>query len=477
MKKLLFSIFLLIPIAVSAQLRVFAGNDTTFCESCVSKGTVILGTNLKIENGTAPYTYKWTTKYHLGGKFYEYAKDVLVDSTASVPVFKSSFPNKIWQPFVVEVKDANQQIARDTINVRFSGFILSASYFSLSQRMGDEIELNYSNIGEGIEPYRSYSWSPTVGLSSPNTLSTKCRVIGNQRYTLRVVDSVGCVAEDTPYDVRVPDAEAPVLGTTDSWNVASINWGAITGVENLTLKGDTLIDSKLYKSVYSTIDTMYIAAKASYKFGIREENSKWYFRFKNENSEQLLYDFSLKQSDTISVIVDGSYVKYSIIKVDTIPLNGQFRKRLYIGLYNSDGKSYYTYNDWIEGVGSTQGLVYNSPYLMDSGTDLLCYHKNGELVYFNPTNKSCGLGLGIKSTRINSDPIVAPVLNTNGLFKISYGREIEQLAVLDMQGRTMMQLTPFDNSVALSLANQPKGIYILRLKSADGVFVKKIVRR
>jgi hypothetical protein len=468
MKKLVFSVFLMIPVLSFAQIRIDAGRDTTFCESCVSKGTVVLGSNLKIKNGTPPYTYKWTTKYNLAGRFYEYAKDLLSDSTLSMPIFKSSLPNKIWQPFVVEVKDANQQIARDTINIRFSGFILSASQYMFFQHMGDEVEFNQSNIGGGIPPYRSYSWSPTVGLSSPNVFPTKCRVIGNQIYTLRAVDSVGCVAEDASYDVLVPVAEEPVLGETDSWMTGSYHYSTHDGSQQFDgsryhyLRGDTILQNKKYKCLYTSDKNFFSKTTASFEGGVREEGKKWYFVYSYDlSTEVLVKDFGVKVGDIINL-----RMPVIVTRIDAVQIAEGFRKRIEL----NHGSTF-----WIEGVGSDSGVLDENIGVTDSYLFLICYHKNDNLVYLRGGNYACNLQDGIESTKQNRELMVMQDGLPNSKIQLKYSGEINTISIYTMQGKLVQQIFPQENNVTISLTNQPKGIYFLRLISPDGIFVKKII--
>jgi len=196
------------------KLKVKIGNDTTFCASSLTESK--LGTNMIIEGGAPPYTYRWTTKINIWDDKYFYADTFLGDPTLKAPTFKSTWLDQRWEPFVLEVTDANNEVARDTINVRFSQFAICLGYMILDLNIGDEIELLGGNgcIGGGILPYRSYSWSPADDLLTPDSMNTICRVTKSTSYTLTIEDSVGCKASNMPYVVFVkPTSITPSLSS------------------------------------------------------------------------------------------------------------------------------------------------------------------------------------------------------------------------------------------------------------------------
>ena len=205
-------IFALIPIFSFAELQIKIGNDTTFCDFFETK----LGTNMIIEGGTPPYTYRWTTQIILYGNTY-YAGTFLDDPALKTPTFKDRWSGQKWEPFVLEVTDANNIVARDTINVRFSEFVYLLGYTVLYQNIGDEIELFGGGIFGGILPYRSYSWSPADDLLTPHSQNTICRVTQFARYFFTVEDSVGCQASNLVYEIWVqPTTDVSVLKSKKS---------------------------------------------------------------------------------------------------------------------------------------------------------------------------------------------------------------------------------------------------------------------
>ena len=115
---------------------------------------------------------------------------------------------------------------------------------------------------------------------------------------------------------------------------------------------DTSISGKTYKKVQESTDSMKTWICNKY---IREDISKKiYFIQKDSTQELLLYQFGLKIFDNVNVTYpsDSNYVE----EVDSVVLNGKFRKRYQI--YNRVTDS--QIDSWIDGIGSYYGLFY--PY-------------------------------------------------------------------------------------------------------------------
>ena len=193
--------------------------------------------------------------------------------------------------------------------------------------------------------------------------------------------------------------------------------------EKYALHGDTIINEKKYSKVYKqTADEAFEfdIDKAEYFCAIRNdvENKRMYGVYKDnlevynhyneeiEETESLLYDFSLNLGDTIEVAnfdeadragyiqyvkyvrvesigiykFDGSHSYVTLYDTDSIFSlnNGEQRKRILLnGIHESLQQS------WIEGIGSSDGPFVHAHF---SGLEympkrLLCYNENEECLY------------------------------------------------------------------------------------------------
>ncbi|MDD2799173.1 MAG: T9SS type A sorting domain-containing protein [Bacteroidales bacterium] len=268
------------------------------------------------------------------------------------------------------------------------------------------------------------------------------------------------------------------LNDGDSWsiNVSHGSWYGGGTNENYTVVGEKSINGLLYKNVVVTSDSIYNAAQSRFAFNIREDKGKWFYYNSTLSKEVLLYDFNLQVGDSIIASWSGLNVTLKVMKVDSLLLNGEWRKRLQMGQHDAYyGNDYFLHN-WIEGIGSDDGILYSTVLVMDSGSTLLCFHRNGELVYINPNFNRCGLISGIENHTISTPFMVKNIDSQNGIYEIQCGSEIEELSITDLQGRIVSHLKPYENNAAFSLIHQPKGVYILQVASSDGKFMQKIVR-
>ncbi len=189
----------------------------------------------------------------------------------------------------------------------------------------------------------------------------------------------------------------PILNVKNVWTNEFSNGEGVAKIYNVYrfIDKDTIIQNQKYLGLAASIDTLKpLDNKLKSAFYLRELNNlgKVFILDKLSNKEYLLYDFSLKQGDSVSVFGNNFYngtnenlTKLFVSKVDSVQVGNEFRKR--ISFTNS-------YTPWIEGIGNSVatllnpgGLMLTCPcngYLICSGTvEDLNYHG---LAY---TNNNC----------------------------------------------------------------------------------------
>ncbi len=177
--------------------------------------------------------------------------------------------------------------------------------------------------------------------------------------------------------------------TRQKWNVVYIasneNYPNDYFTEIQSIRDNINLDGVDYKLVWteSVYDSKRIAG------AVREEDKRVYFRKKieqNYQDEVLLYDFNLTVGDTVTVNWMGQQLM--VLEESEVEINGTMRRQLGLASYSDEAKEVGEY--WIEGVGSTYGFL-NSGYEGWTGAfvHLLCYHKNGNLVWDNEEFDDC----------------------------------------------------------------------------------------
>ena len=228
------------------------------------------------------------------------------------------------------------------------------------------------------------------------------------------------------------------------------------------IDGDTLIEGIAYKRVRSHIywDQSYIMggpgecdATAEYPgltAFVREDSNRVY---RWAGIERLIYDFNAQAGDTIPSCghfnaPPEQYCYSRIIEfVDSVEINGSFRKRMRLMNYFADDTLAI-----IEGIGSTSGLfsLLDLQVGLSHFQRLICVREYGEIIF---GDGSCMLVNSVPE-RVASPIRVHPNPST-GIIHFS-----DQLAfeVFDPTGRMMRS----GRSTTTDLSDHPSGIYFVR---------------
>ncbi|MES2513841.1 MAG: T9SS type A sorting domain-containing protein [Bacteroidota bacterium] len=141
--------------------------------------------------------------------------------------------------------------------------------------------------------------------------------------------------------------------------------------------GDTLINGFTYKKVFENFDYNFNLTNSSYKGAIRESNKKIYIMYYGHTAESLLYDFTLNVGDTAKLTYyNGFQYAQKVSMIDYISIYGQNHKRWKFNAAGLHSEEY-----WIEGIGSTFGLLLPLWTGSDNCFTLLCASQNNNLFY------------------------------------------------------------------------------------------------
>lgn len=280
---------------------------------------------------------------------------------------------------------------------------------------------------------------------------------------------LGFLIRTNSFCQSLPDSSA-------TWTIASVSMGSYFANETFVIKGDTTINSTIYKSIFVTKDSIYNPLISNYFCAVREFTNKWYFIPADSTKEFMLYDFGVKTGDTVTINnpwVEGK-MKLNVFDIDSIELNGSYYKNIELGFYLNPYDPPYISDHWIRGIGSTQGLYLSGSRTMDGGFQLLCFHRNDTLIYLNSPDGSCGyLFNGVKTNSLVSEVKLSP----NPVFdKLSITSINDILAeIYDNSGKKVIS----SNSKQIDVSHLVKGIYIVKIFDTKKEFIKseKIIKR
>lgn len=247
-------------------------------------------------------------------------------------------------------------------------------------------------------------------------------------------------------------AYIPMLNNS-SWNIVSANFG---GGQNLMINPgtDVVIGSYTYKKFFDPTTGADVF--------LREDvASRKVYRNVGGN-DQLLYDFSLQVSNTITL---GNGSVYTVLSITDVPVNGGTRRRFFLD------NGWYSEN-WIEGVGSSQH-PFRPSYEMPSDPYiyLTCSAQNGVNVYNHnlangqPTLTDCSM-LGVTDFALENRAIqYAPNPFTTEL-SITAQTDFKNatLKVFNSVGQLVKEQTNINgNTITVRRENLNCGIYFAQI--------------
>ena len=247
----------------------------------------------------------------------------------------------------------------------------------------------------------------------------------------------------------------PIIQDGNEWNtllVITDNWPNYTYTNFVDwCSGDTIIEDVRYTKIMGTAN-----GDDPRLFSLlREEEGKVWYRDLNHQTDILLYDFTANVGDTLF----ESYLVVDSISIEHI--GGVDRKKYWFGLeYEFTGEPY-ALETWIEGIGSDLGLLSSSSYYYcGSYSRALCFHQNGELVWYNPEYGSCTV-TGVEEIKepIFIYPNPAKEIATIGC------SEVAEVQVYNAFGQLVNTI---HGTNEISVTGLAEGVYLLRVTATDG---------
>ncbi len=251
---------------------------------------------------------------------------------------------------------------------------------------------------------------------------------------------------------------------------------------------DTLIDNETYKKVYYFTDSVFNPLAANCIGGLRENEQRQVF-YKGEAlhecvSQGMIYDFSLSVEDTF--MVEWSDNIYKIASIDTIIIDNIKRRKFSIALLipelDTTFNEYILIDKWIEGIGSSNGLLFNIWYAgvncFNGGVNR-CYEYNGELQYHDYLYgiEDCITPyLGLNEIKLEDNSITLFPNPTSMDVNISSENIINSIEVFNSLGQKVYQTNVKAKGKTIDINSLSKGVYIIGVNTDKGYSRKKLVK-
>ena len=301
---------------------------------------------------------------------------------------------------------------------------------------------------------------------------------------------------DAQTNVYHPFPDTNAIWAFRGWNI--YNLPGHNGEWRYAMRGDTSINGKSYKKIYSIIDTTIMDLpyeQSTYYAAIREQNKRVYIII-HTSQEQLLYDFNLSIGDTITYYHSLMGTEPYQITTDTFSrvvtaidsillLDGKYRKRWAL----QNGKNCSHPDVVVEGIGSINWYgLFNPlvPAIITNGDqfEFTCFKNNDTTLFIGNTlchKCFCYLLTGIDNVEDKQIQIKISPNPTSGQFQIQANSHQllanSQIEIYNVMGEKVYSKTqlPQSTQLTINLSAQAAGIYFLQLKTEQGVATKKLV--
>jgi hypothetical protein len=258
-------------------------------------------------------------------------------------------------------------------------------------------------------------------------------------------------------------------------------------ITQLTLGGDTLIQSRSYKKLhshtkYSVFDPQVPGGPVISYYDLDDQ----YFRYDSSSSrvfvykdiqatENLLYDFNLIAGDSVPGL-DHFYID----SIETISLFGNPARKF--SLIPDSGMSLVSPAYILEGIGSSIGLVELDPYMMsissETYTNLVCFQLGND-VY--PSGSSCDAFAGLSNRNLYKPVFKLYPNPVKELLCFSSRQDVDNLeiSIYNIQSQKVIsysiQKVGIDVSTCIPVSALENGIYFVSILTDEGSELKKII--
>jgi hypothetical protein len=277
-----------------------------------------------------------------------------------------------------------------------------------------------------------------------------------------------------------------IEGSDKFWDISQYDGASICGYAGYPnryfILGDTLINDLIYTKVYAyhflqinpdygecppyLVDTNYYLSNIF----IREDTllQKVYKYFPEQDTDGLLFDFSLNIHDTLKYY--GYQSGSIVITIDTI-----------INIITGDGierKQFFTNygsSNYIEGIGGNQG-PFELPLIAENDYSILCVIKNKQHIYGSYCyNFITEIEENFKlKTLIDIYP--NPFTNSFTVsFNDNYDENVNNIELIDNLGETIIHENKIKPVNEFNVALDP-GVYYIRISYLIGSIIRKMIQ-
>lgn len=268
-------------------------------------------------------------------------------------------------------------------------------------------------------------------------------------------------------DAQKPDS---LICGSKKWYNHIYTYSMSVTTEVLACSYDTLINDTTYLKLLKGLHGI---DPPTYSGGfIREQENRIYYRIKSNSPEVLVYDFNIVETDTVSVFnflsLSNELEEISLI-CDSIRTEDYFeqpRITYYLSSLMASGLHTET---WIEGIGSTSGLLHNSDGRVGGDAyHLGCVKQGEDFIYKREGVVACmNIALNVAESQKSNTRIYPNPVFVSDILYVDTNSEICVIELFNELGQKVYGQELVDNQSTIRI-NNPPGIYFYQLKNHKG---------
>ncbi len=277
----------------------------------------------------------------------------------------------------------------------------------------------------------------------------------------------------------------PLINPENTWSILADYTAGGGNHQSFYIKTSNttvFINGKEYYEVYQTNDSIGLEDTWNHIGFLYEDIQTKKCYFMNLNSDEgLLYDFSAGVGDTVNMwntMHQNIPVDIVVLEKDSVLIGDLYRERL-----NMQILPYRITEHWIEGIGSTEGLLFSGYMLIGVNYSLLCFFENDELVYHNDEHETCyyGLNTGMDNgIEIFNDIQVWPnpaTINQPLQIEIPCVDQSEQayLYMFDQFGICVYSCRLTETNGSYSLRYKFRGLFLVQIMTKNKIYQTKLL--
>lgn len=252
-----------------------------------------------------------------------------------------------------------------------------------------------------------------------------------------------------------------------------------------TITGDTVINSLTYHKIQKTgvkyLEDWMGSCSSNIAYAINQYagcyrndsiNKKVFFIYPMTSSDTLLYDFNLSIGDTVppSPLNDNGNIVNIVTNIDSVYLGNVYRKRYQLDSCMFPQQLYY-----IEGIGSTFGLLSTTRCPFEEIYNLLCFTENSLTVFPNNTT-TCSVVTSITEKLYASKFSVFPN-PTSGTITITTDLQSYNISIFNSTGQLVLKKNIISHSYLFDISELPSGLYLIQFSENDEQLYKQTLIR